>query len=56
MLPGTDEPLASELSSDLFTLLEMLDEFVEPAIFEDSLGLDKLIADLAARGLVEVRR
>jgi hypothetical protein len=56
MPPGTDEPLVSELSADLFELLEMIDEFVDPAVFEDSSGLHKLITDLAARGLVEVRR
>jgi hypothetical protein len=56
MLPGTDEPLVSELSSDIFELLEMLDQFADPAIFEDTPGLDTLIADLAAHGLVEVRR
>jgi hypothetical protein len=55
MLPGSDEPLVSELSSELFEVLEMLDEFADPAIFEDSPGLDKLIADLKDRGLVEVR-
>jgi hypothetical protein len=54
-LPGTDEPLVSELSPDLFALLEMLDEFADPAILESSSGFDKLIADLAAHGLVEVR-
>jgi hypothetical protein len=56
MLPRTDEPLVSELSSDLFELLEMLDQFADPAIFQDTPRLDKLIADLAAHGLVEVRR
>jgi hypothetical protein len=56
MLPGTDDPLVSELSSDLFEFLEMLDQFADPAIFQDAPGLDRLIADLAARGLVEVRR
>jgi hypothetical protein len=56
MLPGTDEPLVSELSPELFELLEMLDQFADPGIFEDTPALDKLIADLAARGLVEVRR
>ena len=55
MAPGTDDPLVSELSSDLFELLEMLDVFADPAIFEDTPGLDKLIAGLAARGLIEVR-
>jgi hypothetical protein len=55
MLRGTDEPIVSELSSELFELLEMLDEFADPAIFEAAPGLHRLIADLAARGLVEVR-
>ena len=55
MLPGTDEPLVSDLSADLFELLEMLDQFADPAIFEDTPGLDKLISELAARGLIEVR-
>jgi hypothetical protein len=55
MSPGTDDPLVSELSSDLFELLEMLDRFADRAMFEDAPGLDELIADLAARGLVEVR-
>ena len=56
MLPGTDEPFASKLSSDLFELLEMLDECADPAIFQDTPGLDTLIADLAEHGLIEVRR
>jgi hypothetical protein len=56
MLTGTDEPLVSELTSDLFAFLEMLDEFADPAIFEDAPGLNPLIADLVARGLLEVRR
>jgi hypothetical protein len=56
MLPGTDDPLVSELTVDVFELLDMLDQFADPAMFEDAPGLDKLIADLAARGLVEVRR
>jgi hypothetical protein len=56
MLPGTDDPLVSVLSSDLFELLEMLDQFADPAIFQDTPGLDKLIVDLAAHGLLEARR
>jgi hypothetical protein len=55
-LSDTDEPLVSELSCDLFELLEMLDQFADPAIFQDAPGLDKLIAELTTRGLVEVRR
>jgi hypothetical protein len=56
MMPGTDEPNVCELPPGLFELLEMLDEFADPAIFADAPGLDKLIADLATRGLVEVRQ
>lgn len=56
MLPGTDDPIVSELTSDIFELLELLDEFADPALFQNSPGMDKLIADLAMRGLVEVRR
>jgi hypothetical protein len=53
-LHGTDEPLISELSSALFEFLEMLDQFADPVIFESAPELDTLVADLAARGLVEV--
>jgi hypothetical protein len=56
MPPGTDDPLVSELSSDLFELLEMLNQFTDPAILEDTPGLETLISDLAARGLVELHR
>ena len=56
MLPGTDEPLVSELSFDLFALLEMLDQFADPANFQDALELDELISELGARGLIEVHR
>ena len=43
MLPGTDEPLVSELSADLFAFVEMFDQFADPAIFEDVPELDALI-------------
>jgi len=56
MLPGADEPLVSDLTSDLFELLEMLDQFADPAVFEDAPELDNLISELAARGLLEVHR
>ncbi len=52
--PGTDDLVVSELSADLFELLEMLDAFADAAIFEDTPGLGTLIAGLAARGLLEV--
>jgi hypothetical protein len=53
MLPGTEEPMLSELSGDLFELLEMLDGFVEPALFRTA-GADILIKELAGAGLIEV--
>jgi hypothetical protein len=56
MLPGTDDPVVFDLSSDLFELLEILDQFVDPALFEGAPGMDKLITDLVAHGLVEVRQ
>jgi hypothetical protein len=54
MPPGTDEPQVSELSRDLFELVEMLDHFVDPAIFQDTPHIEMLIQNLAAAGLVEV--
>jgi hypothetical protein len=56
MLPGTDDPEVSELSSDLFELLEMLEPFADPATFQDTPGVDQLIAELVAGGLIEVRQ
>lgn len=53
MLPGTDEPLVAELSGELFELLEMLDQFVDPALFQTP-GADPLIKELARAGLIEV--
>jgi hypothetical protein len=55
-LPGTDDPIVSELSEELCELLEMLDEFTHPGIFQDTPGVDELISDLAAQGLLVVRR
>lgn len=53
-LPGIDEPQVSELSRDLFELLEMLDHFVDPAIFQDRRNAETWIQDLATSGLIEV--
>jgi hypothetical protein len=53
MLPGTDMPAVSALSSDLFELLEMLDGFVEPSLFQAA-EAGKLIEQLAGSGLIEV--
>jgi hypothetical protein len=54
MLPGTDMPQVSELSAALYELLEMLDEFVEPAVFADTPNVETLIQSLAAAALIEV--
>jgi hypothetical protein len=54
--PGSDEPLVSELSGELFALLEMLDHFTDPAVFQDTAGVAKLVAELTARALLEVRQ
>jgi hypothetical protein len=56
MLPGTDAPQASEISPGLFEFLEMLEEFVDPAIFQDTPNAENLILDLIAGGLIEVRK
>jgi hypothetical protein len=56
MRPGTDEPLVSNLSCELFEVLKMLDQFAEPATFQDIPGMSALTEDLTARGLIEVRR
>jgi hypothetical protein len=54
MLPGTDAPQVSELSADLYELLEMLDDFVDPAVFDDTPEAEKLMQSLTASGLIEV--
>jgi hypothetical protein len=56
MQPGTDVPQVSELSCDLLEVLEMLDAFVDPAMFQDMPEVEELIQNLAASGLIEVRR
>ena len=54
MQPDTDVPQVSELSRDLLEILEMLDAFVDPAMFQDMPEVEGLIQNLAARGLIEV--
>jgi hypothetical protein len=54
MLPGTDAPQVSTLSSDLFGLLGSLDEFIDPAVFQPTAEMDRLIRNLAADGFIEV--
>jgi hypothetical protein len=52
---GAEQPTVSELSPDLFELLEMLDDFVELEQFSDVPEVSELIADLGRRGFLEVR-
>jgi hypothetical protein len=55
-LPGAVEPVVCALSCELFAVLEMLDEFVDPDIFQDTPGADELITSLVAGGILEVSR
>jgi len=52
---GAEHPVMSELSPDLFDLLEMLDDFVEMKTFSSLPDVCELIADLGRRGFLEVR-
>ena len=52
---GAEHPVVSELSPDLFDLLEMLDDFVDMNTFSDLPDVRELVADLGRRGLLEVR-
>jgi hypothetical protein len=54
--PGAEEPLVSGLSCDLCALLEMLDDFVDLDTLAGQPEVSEFIADLGARGLLEVRR
>jgi hypothetical protein len=54
MPAGAEQPIMSELSPDLFDLLEMLDDFVDLKIFSDLPDVSRLIADLGRRGFLEV--
>jgi hypothetical protein len=51
---GAEHPMMSELSPDLFDLLEMLDDFVDLKIFSELPDVSELIADLGKRGFLEV--
>lgn len=54
LLPGTEAPQVSQLPRDLFEVLEMLDDFIDPASFEDAPEVTGLVSTLAAEGLIEV--
>jgi hypothetical protein len=55
MPPDREEPFVSVLSPPIFDILQMLDEFVAPATLAEIPGLTKLLAELAATGLIEAR-
>jgi hypothetical protein len=50
----TEHPLVHKLSPELFDLLEALDDFAVPEAFSDLPEVRELIANLNARGLLEV--
>lgn len=54
MLPGCADPVVCALSAELVAILEMLDEFVDPEIFQDTPGANELITSLTASGILEV--
>jgi hypothetical protein len=54
MPTGAEHPIVSELSPELFDLLEMFDNFAEPDAFSNLPEVSELIADLTKRGLLEV--
>jgi hypothetical protein len=55
MPAGAENPVVSELSPDLFEMLEMLDDFVDLEAFSDQTDVSGLIAQLDKHGLIEVR-
>jgi hypothetical protein len=56
MPPGAADPIVCALSRELFALLELLDEFTDPDIIQDTPSADELITNLAENGILEVRR
>jgi hypothetical protein len=53
--PDADEPWVMELSPELFQFLEMLDDYADPVLFAAVADVADLVADLSARGLIEVQ-
>ncbi|HLH98489.1 MAG TPA: hypothetical protein VKW08_25550 [Xanthobacteraceae bacterium] len=54
ILPGSDEPFVSTLSSPIIELLEMLTEFVNFTAFVDTPEVAHLLEELTDGGLIEV--
>jgi hypothetical protein len=55
MPPGAEHATVSELSPELFELIEMLDDFFDFDELSELPQVSGLLADLAQRGLLEVR-
>jgi hypothetical protein len=55
MPEGTERPVVHALSRELFTLVELLDDFADPEIFKDLPEMESVIESLAKDGLIEVR-
>jgi uncharacterized protein (UPF0276 family) len=56
-MPGDSaRPVVQTLLPELFALLDLLDHFAPREVFDDMPDADSIIDDLAASGLVEVRR
>jgi len=53
--PGTDRPQVFEVPAAVSDLLAALDDWTDPLLLDVAPPLAKLLADLVARGLVEVR-
>jgi hypothetical protein len=56
MPEGTESPVVHALSRELFTLVELLDDFADPEIFKDFPEGHSVFESLAKDGLIEVSR
>lgn len=56
MLEGTESPVVHALSRELFTLIELLNDFADPEIFKDFPEGGLVFESLAKDGLIEVSR
>jgi hypothetical protein len=56
MPPGADGPQVFEVAPAIFDLLAALNDWTDPEGLDVEPDFAELIADLVARGLVEVRR
>jgi hypothetical protein len=56
MPAGSKQPVVQALLPELFALIDLLDDFTPRDVFDEMPDADAIIADLAASGLIEVRR